>query len=115
MELQGTIKHIFETQEFDSGFKKREFVVTTDGDYPQDIKFEVIKDKVDILDKYSEGQRVDVSFDIRGNEYNGKYYNNLQAWKVFAVEGAATKNDPPSTPPSNPPSDTAGDKDDLPF
>ena len=111
MELQGTIKHIFETQEFDSGFKKREFVVTTDGDYPQDIKFEVIKDKVEILDKYTEGQRVDVSFDIRGNEYNGKYYNNLQAWKVFAVEGAATKNDPRS----NPPSDTAGNKDDLPF
>jgi hypothetical protein len=111
MELQGTIKIIFETQEFDSGFKKREFVVTTDGDYPQDIKFEFIKDKVDILDKYSEGQRVDVSFDIRGNEYNGKYYNNLQAWKVFAVEGASTKNDRANDGAN----DGASDKDDLPF
>jgi hypothetical protein len=23
-----------------------------------------------------------VSFNLRGNEYNGKYYVNLQAWKI---------------------------------
>ena len=35
--IEGTIKVIGETQEFDSGFKKRQIVITTAGDYPQDI------------------------------------------------------------------------------
>jgi len=25
---------------------------------------------------------VSVAFNLRGNEYNGKYYTNLQAWKI---------------------------------
>lgn len=88
-EASGKIKLINDTQTFPSGFSKREFVVTTsDSKYPQDIKFEVIKDKCDILDDYEEGQDVSVNFDIRGNEYQGKYYVNLACWKLSAAEGA---------------------------
>ena len=43
----GTITYIGEVQTFDSGFQKREFVIQTYGDYPQDIKFELLKDNVD--------------------------------------------------------------------
>lgn len=82
-ELTGTIKVINDTQTFESGFQKREFVVTTnDPNYPQDIKLELIKDKCSVLDTYNVGQDVKVSFNLRGNEYNGKYYVNLQAWRV---------------------------------
>ncbi len=95
-EANGTIKLIEETQTFPSGFSKREFVVTTDHDkYPQDIKFEVMKDKCELLDAYEPGQPVKVFFDIRGNEYNGRYYVNLNAWKL---EGAS--NGAPAMPPS---------------
>ncbi|MGJ8643303.1 MAG: DUF3127 domain-containing protein [Luteolibacter sp.] len=84
-EATGKIKLISDTQTFPSGFSKREFVVTTaDSKYPQDIKFEVVKDKCSILDNYKEGQDVAVNFDIRGNEYNGKYYVNLSCWKLSA-------------------------------
>ena len=38
MEIKGTIEAIFETKEFKSGFKKREFVINTGGDYPQSVK-----------------------------------------------------------------------------
>ena len=65
-EIEGTIKVILDTQTFGSGFTKREFVVTTDEKFPQDVKLETIKDKVQLLDKYSEGQRVKASFNIRG-------------------------------------------------
>ena len=82
MELSGKIKVVMETQTFDSGFQKREFVVTTAEQYPQDIKLECIKDKVGLLDDLSEGEQVKVSFNLRGNEYNGRYYVNLQAWKL---------------------------------
>lgn len=87
-EATGKIKLISETQTFPSGFSKREFVVTTsDSKYPQDLKFEVVKDKTSILDSYKEGQDVVVNFDIRGNEYNGKYYVNLSCWKLSGGSG----------------------------
>ena len=45
---------------------------------------------VDVLDKFGEGQEVEVSFRIRGREYNGKYFNNIEAWRVEAI-GEAPK------------------------
>lgn len=90
-EAEGTIKLISDTQTFPSGFSKREFVVTTQHDkYPQDLKFEVVKDKCSLLDDYSEGQDVQVNFDIRGNEYNGKYYVNLSCWKLQGKDGGGS-------------------------
>jgi hypothetical protein len=89
-EASGKIKLISDTQNFPSGFSKREFVVTTgDGKYPQDLKFEMVKDKCAILDNYKEGSDVKVSFDIRGNEYNGKYYVNLSCWKLEGGAGGS--------------------------
>ena len=82
LELKGKIKVINPTETFGSGFTKREFVITTAEQYPQDVKFEVVKDKCDTLDSYRVGQEVAVQFNVRGNEYNGKYYVSLQAWKI---------------------------------
>ncbi len=89
-ETRGTVKLINDIQTFPSGFSKREFVVTTASDkYPQDLKFEIVKDKCPLLDAFSPGQEVVVNFDIRGNEYNGKYFVNLSCWKIQAADGAA--------------------------
>tara|TARA_R110000822_G_scaffold87730_1_gene203910 strand:+ start:227 stop:562 length:336 start_codon:yes stop_codon:yes gene_type:complete len=88
LQLTGTIKLIGEKQVFDSGFQKVEFVVTTnDEKYPQDVKFEIMQDKVDDFLKYNKvGVSVDVDFNVRGNEYKGKHYVSLSAWKVFKSE-----------------------------
>ncbi len=89
-EMSGKIKMVGELQNFPSGFSKREFVVTTEHDkYPQDIKFEMVKDKCASLDPFKPGDPVQVNFDIRGNEYNGKYYVNLSCWKLQAADGSA--------------------------
>jgi hypothetical protein len=82
LQLTGTIKVIFQTETYPSGFTKREFVVTTKEQYPQDVKFELVKDKTAILDSFSEGQEVAVHFNLRGSEYQGKYFVSLQGWKV---------------------------------
>jgi len=105
MSKQGEIIAIDETMNFDSGFTKREFVIKTtdDGDYPQDIKFELVKDKTTLIDKYSVGQKITVHFNVRGREYNEKYYVNLVAWKL---DGQAT----PSATAVD-----AGGHDDIPF
>lgn len=84
-QLTGTVKAIFDTQSFPSGFTKREFVITTAEQYPQDVKFELVKDKTSLIDKFTVGQSVTVSFNVKGNEYQGKYFVSLQAWKI---EGA---------------------------
>ena len=79
MEIKGTLEAIFETKEFKSGFKKREFVINTGGDYPQSIKMEVVKDNINKLDAMAVGTPVECKIDIRGRLYEGNYYNNILA------------------------------------
>lgn len=85
--MEGTVKVIEDTQTFSSGFAKREFVVTTEDKFPQDIKFECTKEKIELVDKLRTGDKVKVSFNIRGNEYKGRYFVNLQAWRVENAGG----------------------------
>jgi hypothetical protein len=85
-ELTGAVRLIHDTQTFASGFTKREFVVETeDGKYPQLIKLELVKDSVKHLDGIRVNDVVNVSFNIRGSEYNGKHYVNLVAWKLTST------------------------------
>lgn len=87
-EIQGTIKKIFEEQTFGSGFNKREFVLTIEsGRFPQDIKFECVKDKVGLVATLKPGAKVKVSFDLRGREWKESYFVNLNAWKIEPVGG----------------------------
>jgi hypothetical protein len=107
--LSGTIKLIDPIQSFPSGFQKREFVITTAEQYPQDVKFEMFKDKCAVLDKYAVGQSVTVHFNVRGNEHNGKYYVSLQAWRIEAGDNVAAPVAPPVADP------IGDDSDSLPF
>ena len=131
MELTGKIKLIMDEQRFDSGFYKREFVITTEEQYPQDIKFEVFKEKCELLNDMTEGQPVKVSFDVRGREWQGKYFNNLVAWRIEGANAAAqggadatsVATPPPSAPAAGPGDFPVADtvdinsteEDDLPF
>ncbi|MEN8734993.1 MAG: DUF3127 domain-containing protein [Lentimonas sp.] len=100
-ELSGTVKEIFEEQTFASGFNKREFVITSTADkFPQDIKFECLKDKVELVNRLNKGDQVKVTFDINGREWQGKYFVNLAAWKVEAAVAAPSSDDGP--PPFDP-------------
>jgi hypothetical protein len=111
-ELTGKIKLIQEPKTFDSGFTKREMVVTVeDGKYAQEINLEFIQDKVALLDDLQPGQEVTVSFDIRGREYNGRYFNNLQGWKVVVLGESSDTSE--GTAGFSTPSDF--DDDDPPF
>ena len=112
--ISGVVKHVGETQEFGTnGFCKREFVVVTDEKYPQEIPFEVVKDRCRELDALVPGSQVEVSFNLRGREYNGKWYVNLQAWRWEVGAAPATGGaGPAGAEPEQ--ADDAG-LDDLPF
>jgi hypothetical protein len=115
-DLTGKIKLIQDAQTFGSGFVKREMVVTVeDGKYPQDINLEFVQDKVGLLDSLSVGDDVTVTFDIRGREYSGRYFNNLQGWKIAVNSGAsATTEDKPPVA-DDVPGDFDEYEDDIPF
>ena len=82
MELSGTLEAKYETKEFASGFKKREFVINTGGDYPQAIKVEAHKDNITKLDSINVGDSITCSININGRLWEGNYYNNIVAWKI---------------------------------
>ena len=104
-ELKGKIKVLFEQQDFPSGFYKRDFVITTNEQYPQDIKLSALKERVEQLNGLGEGDEVLVKFDLRGREYNGNYYVDLNAWRIErggaaqASDGAGSGAQQQSIPP----------------
>lgn len=107
-ELTGTLKVLEDTQTFASGFSKREFVIEVpDGRYPQMVKFETVRDKIEQLEKFALSDELKVTFDIRGNEYNGRYYVNLNAWKIEKVGSGGNGGDggnstgAPADPPAS--------------
>ena len=82
MNVKGKIYKVEELKKFDTGFQKQEFILETEGQYPQKIKFETVKDKTSLCDLLAPGIECDVHFNIRGNEYEGKFYTSLIAWKI---------------------------------
>ena len=103
-ELTGTLKVLEDLQTFASGFTKREFVIEVpDGKYPQMVKFETVRDKIDQLNTLSIGDQLKVTFDIRGNEYNGRYYVSLNAWKIESSGGGSGGGDDSGAAPDDPP------------
>ncbi len=126
-ELNGTLKVLEDLQTFASGFTKREFVIEVpDGKYPQMVKFETVRDKIEQLDSLNIGDELKVTFDIRGNEYKGRYYVNLNAWKIessgggqgggnASAEQGAPSDPPPSSFDSAFDNETEISEDDIPF
>ncbi len=86
IQVIGTIKVIQDTETFPSGFSKRIGVITTPDDkYPQDIAVEFFKDKTELLDSFSVGDEVSATCNLRGREYNDKYYVSLNAWQIKRI------------------------------
>ncbi len=80
--LTGKVIRVGETEQIKDTFKKRELVIETDDKYPQSIPLEFVQDKTELLNGISEGDSVTVSYNLRGREWNGKYYVNVQGWKL---------------------------------
>ena len=75
-----------------NNFAKREFVIKVGGEYPQEIKFSILGDKkVGMAEGLSDGDHVTVSYDIRGNAFNDKWYVDLSCWRIEAAEKPEAK------------------------
>ncbi len=122
-EVKGKIYKIFPTENKTASFQAREFVIELDGQYTQYIKFQLTQDRCGLIDSYQEGDLINVHFDLRGREWQDKFFTNLNAWRIERVqEGQGVGTSAPADAPSDfielgdQSSDVrAEDFDDLPF
>jgi hypothetical protein len=84
-EIKGKVIVLRDTVQVTDSFKKREVVVETVGEYPQQIPIEFKQAKTELLNDINVGDEVTVSVNILGREYNGKYYAGIEGWKIVAT------------------------------
>ena len=118
LELEGTIRQKMGVQSGTSArgaWAKQEFVVDfPDGNYTSQACFTAWgQDKVQELDKYQVGDRVKVSFNLKSRDFNGRWYNDLQIWRISPA-GAAQPAAPAPTPAAPAPVAPAPTLDDMP-
>ncbi len=122
-EIKGKVYKIFPTENKTQTFQAREFVIEVDDrGYTQYIKFQLTQDRCGLLDSYQSGDFINVHFDLRGREWQEKFFTNLNAWRIERVNEDATETGGPTDVPAefmdlgNQVDDTkAEDFDDLPF
>ena len=89
MDIKGRVLQLLplQTGEGKNGtWKKQDFVIETDGQYPKKVCISAWGDKINegVL---KVGNEVNVSFDIESREYNGRWYTDVKAWKIDSVSG----------------------------
>lgn len=93
MEIIGKLTKVGNIQTFESGFKKREIIVTTDEQYPQPIAIELLQEKTELIEKFkiNVGDNVKVAINLRGREWTNpegvvKYFNSIVGWRIDKQE-----------------------------
>lgn len=104
-------------------WKKQGFIIDTGEQYNPEICFSVFgEDKLQMVAGITVGEDVEVHFNLSSREFNGKYYHNIDAWRIEKGSAQAAQNVVPDNAAPLPTSETAFDSnsgdaesDDLPF
>jgi len=81
--IQGKIIHLLPLQSGtgqNGEWKKQEAVVETEGQYPKKICITFFNKA--LTDEVELGNRITVTVNLDSREYNGKWYNQINAWKI---------------------------------
>lgn len=129
LKITGKVTQILEEQSGEGRngtWRKQEFILQTEGDYPKDVCIVQWGDNIDQF-AIREGERLTASIDIQSREFKGRWYTDVKAWRIERSEDAAgaakgggrSKTGPqPSGPSDDFPVDSSGSSDfddDLPF
>tara|TARA_B110000196_G_C21039184_1_gene611598 strand:- start:72 stop:431 length:360 start_codon:yes stop_codon:yes gene_type:complete len=116
LSVEGKVKRIHDEQVISDRFKKREFVIETEEQYPQFLMFQLVQDKTNLVDAVKAGDKVEVFFNLRGREWQKdpsseiKVFNTLDAWRIQKLEVTSAEAMPTAEPVA-----PAAPEDDLPF
>ena len=84
MEISGKIIELLEAKSGQSAngeWRKQEYVLETEAQYPKKVCFMAWGDKIEQFD-IKKGDQLTVSIDLESREYNGRWYTDVKAWKV---------------------------------
>jgi single-strand DNA-binding protein len=82
-EIVGKLLRKYPTESKSDKFQAREFVIEIQsGTYPEFIKFQLTQERCALLDSYNENDEIKVHFELRGREWQGKYFTNLTCWRI---------------------------------
>jgi len=119
MEIKGKVIQLLDLQsgEGKNGtWKKQEYIIETlDSKYPKKVCVAVWGDKIDQF-AMQQGDNVVASIEVESREFNGRWYTNVQAWRIQKEQEAGINQEAPSqeqVPDFIANSDEA--TDDLPF
>lgn len=129
LKVKGTLIQVLkpESGESKSGkaWNKQEFVIETQEQFPKKVCFTLFGDKTSLIDGIADGSEIEVFFNLESREFNGKYFHNINCWKIEGGEAKQNTTGGGVTYASNvktnlPPSEMAAtaqepESDDLPF
>lgn len=107
------------TSKSGNSWSKQDFVIETEEQFPKKVCFTLFGDKVSLLNGLSAGDQIDVSFNLESREFNGKWYSNINAWKINPVIPQGNQTPAYSVDDIPPPPEEPGEMEppynDLPF
>jgi hypothetical protein len=121
IQVKGTLIQILKSEtgvsKAGKEWKKQEFVIETNEQFPKKVCFTLFGDKISLIDGINEGKEVEVFFSVESRDFNGKWFHNINAWKIeLAGSTASAKSYPPEFSPGDIPPEAADDNgNDLPF
>ena len=103
LEIEGTLAQKLPVQSGSSArgpWAKQEFILEyPDGNFTAKACFTAWgQEKVQDLAKYQDGDKVKVSFNLKSREYNGRWYNDLQIWKIAPAGAQPAQPAQPAAP-----------------
>ena len=99
MEIKGKIIAVMPvrtgtSQKNGEGWASQDYVIETMEQYPRRCVFNVFGEEKIKEYNLQIGSEVVVKFDINAREYNGRWYNDIRAWKVEPIQAQAPANFP---------------------
>lgn len=87
MEVKGTLHSKQDTKQVSEKFSKREFIIKTDGQYPEHILCQVTNDKCNLLESVEVGTQLTAHVNLKGRLWTGndgieKCFNTIDVWKL---------------------------------
>ena len=115
MEIKGKVILVLPqqsgTSQAGNQWKKQEFVIETQEQFPKKICMTLFGDRVDQY-PVAVNDEIVASIDIESREYNGRWYTNVNAWKI---EKASAQSSAAPAPAPMPTFEPQSETDDLPF
>src|SRR6188768_2790926 len=89
MEITGKVVHVLPVQTGKSAkgeWKKQEFILELPGNYAKKVCISLFGEKLDRY-KVATGDQIKAAVNVESREYQGKWFTNVEAWKIDKETG----------------------------